>query len=100
MLPGALLSMFNVVRSNGHAPAVLFTDDNQGNESVGCVRDFVRISCETIANCYCTKRALSRPYSSAEIEPVDFNRSSFSISSATLKPNVFRKSSRRYLARA
>ena len=43
---------------------------------------------------YETNRARSAAYSFSEIEPLDFSRSSFSISSAALKPTRWRNSSR------
>ena len=43
---------------------------------------------------YGTKRARSAAYSFAEIEPLNLSRSSFSSSSATLKPTKWRNSSR------
>jgi hypothetical protein len=49
---------------------------------------------------YGTKRARSAAYSFAEIEPLNLSRSSFSSSSATLKPTKWRNSSRACWVRA
>jgi hypothetical protein len=39
---------------------------------------------------YCTKRPLKRTYSCSEIDPASLSRSSFWISSAALKPTIWR----------
>ena len=49
---------------------------------------------------YPTSLTLRRAYSCSEIDPVDFSRSSLAISSAALKPTIWRNSSLASLARA
>ena len=65
-------------------------------------QSWIRTQCDSETRCsidHCTARARSREYSSLEIAFEFFSRSSFSSSSATLKPTTWRSSSRACWAR-